>query len=102
MIIKADYIKGYQLRVYFDDGVVRDIDLESFMLSSKYPLISKFLNINLFKKFHVDEWGLCWGDNEFDINPMSIYNGEFDINRQKIFTNKKVRKSLHTFNDEKG
>jgi hypothetical protein len=21
---------------------------------------------------------ICWGDNAFDLNPLSIYNGEFD------------------------
>jgi hypothetical protein len=82
MIVKATYLKDYQLRVYFDDGFIREIDLYPFMSSSNHPLIKKFLNKKLFKKFVVDDWGLRWGDNEFDINPVNIYEGKFDIGKK--------------------
>lgn len=77
-IQKAEYIDGYQLKVYFNDGTIRIINLYAFLMSSKNHLIRKFQNIELFKQFRVEDGTLCWGDNEFDLNPINIYNGEYD------------------------
>jgi hypothetical protein len=54
MIRKAEYIKDYQIRVYFTDGENRTIDLFSFLSASNHPLINKFLDIELFKQFHIE------------------------------------------------
>ena len=80
-IQKAEYIEGYQLKVYFTDGIVKSINLYSFLMSSKNHLIRKFKNIELFKQFQVEDGVICWGDNEFDLNPENIYNGEYDIKK---------------------
>lgn len=78
MIKKAEYIKDYQIKVYFTDGKTRTIDLFNFLSTSNHPLISKFIDIDLFKQFRVEMGTLCWGDNEFDLNPMNIYKGKYD------------------------
>ncbi|MBR6077284.1 MAG: DUF2442 domain-containing protein, partial [Paludibacteraceae bacterium] len=31
-----------------------------------------------FANVKVEYGTICWGDNEFDINPENIYNGDFD------------------------
>jgi hypothetical protein len=79
MINQVEYIKNYQLKIFFNDGVIRNIDLFAFLNNSTHPLIKKYLNIELFKQFKIEDGILCWGDNEFDLNPESIYKGEFDI-----------------------
>ena len=79
MITKAEYIKDYQIKVYFADGEIRTIDLFSFLSASTHPLINKFLDIESFKQFRIEMGTLCWGDNEFDLNPMNIYNGKYDV-----------------------
>lgn len=80
-IQKAEYISGNQLKVYFTDGVVKTINLNAFLMASKNHLIRKFQNIELFKQFRVEDGVICWGDNEFDLNPVNIYNGEYDIKK---------------------
>jgi hypothetical protein len=89
-IQNAEYIEGYQLKVYFKDGAVRTIDLYAFLMASKNHLIRKFQNIDLFKQFRVEDGVICWGDNEFDLNPVNIYNGEYDI---KKTTHRKTTKT---------
>ncbi|MDP2889194.1 MAG: DUF2442 domain-containing protein [Bacteroidota bacterium] len=82
MIQKAEYIKDYQIEVYFTDGNTRTIDLFTFLSTSKHPLINKYLNIELFKQFRIEMGTICWGDNEFDLNPMNIYNGRYDADME--------------------
>ncbi len=78
MICKAKYIKDFQIKVYFTDGTIRSIDLFRFLSSSNHPLINKYLDIELFKQFRIEMGTLCWGENEFDLNPMNMYNGKYD------------------------
>jgi hypothetical protein len=78
MIQKALYIKDYQIEVYFNDGKNRIIDLFNFLSASNHPLINKYLNLDLFQQFHIEMGTICWGDNDFDLNPMNIYNGKYD------------------------
>lgn len=75
---KAIYIKDYQIEVHFNDGKIRTIDLFNFLSTSNHPLINKFLDMELFKQFRIEMGTLCWGDNEFDLNPLNIYNGKYD------------------------
>lgn len=84
MIRKAEYIKDYQIKVYFTDGVIRTIDLFNFLSASTHPLINKFMDIELFKQFHIEMGTLCWGDNEFDLNPLNIYNGKYDTDSGSV------------------
>ena len=91
-ILKAEYIDGYQLKVYFNDGAIRIINLYAFLISSKNHLIRKFKNIELFKQFRVEDGTLCWGDNEFDLNPANIYNGEYD--HKKNYSKKQPREKI--------
>ena len=85
MIKQVIYIKDYQLQVIFKDGVIKNIDLCNFISKSTHPLIRKYLDKNLFKNFHLDYGTICWGDNDFDINPQNIYKGLYDINKKKSF-----------------
>lgn len=79
-INKAEYISDYILRVETDNNQSKLIDLEDFVLKSSHPLINKYKDKNLFKQFHIDDCGvICWGDNDFDINPISIIEGDFDL-----------------------
>ena len=51
MINEAEYIRDYQLKILFVDGIEKIIDLYSFISKSNHPLIRKYLDINLFKNF---------------------------------------------------
>lgn len=68
----------YELEVRFSDGKVVITNFQEFLQASHNPLINKFLNPDLFRTVQLDEFGvMSWGDNEMDINPSSIYAGEF-------------------------
>jgi len=79
MIQKAIYITDYKIYVFFKDGKEKTIDLKEFLQNSTHPLINKFLDVSLFKKIRIENGTLVWGDNEFDLSPMSIYKGDFDV-----------------------
>ena len=76
MIKKAKYLSGHKLKIEFEDGKVVTIDFEKFVFKSEHPLMNKFQDIELFKKFRIDDGVLCWGDNEMDFNPADLYTGK--------------------------
>ena len=78
MIIKAEYVKDYIFKIWFYDGVIKTVDLKSFF-DSDLKSIKKFSTPEKIKQFYLDGDTICWGDNECDIDPNSIYNGEYDI-----------------------
>ena len=71
MITNATYLTGYRIEVEFDNGLKKTIDLQNLLENSNNKLIRKFLKLSLFRKFKVEDGTLVWGDNEFDLNPMS-------------------------------
>jgi hypothetical protein len=80
MISSIKPVGQYLLNVEFENGLSKVIDLGPFLAKSVHPDIIKYRDMNLFSLVHLDETGApCWGDNDFDINPQSIINGEFDV-----------------------
>jgi len=90
----AEYITGYQLKVWFADGTIRIINLYGFINKSKNHLINKYLKLDLFKQFRIEDGTICWGDNEFDLNPLNIYKGDYDL--KKYRSTKEVLKEKQT------
>ena len=73
-------MNGYKLLLTISGKKVskKKIDLEDFLKKSRHPAIQKFLDKRKFRKVKLDKRGaLCWGNNEFDINPESIFRDEF-------------------------
>lgn len=83
-IVRFDILGDYRLRVCFDDGVEKVADMKSFLLTSGNPLIRKFLDKSLFDSVQLDDFGvLVWGDDDMDINPQAIYNGQFSMSHNQ-------------------
>jgi hypothetical protein len=80
MIERAEYIKGYQLRLFFDNNIIKDIDLFDFLNASKLPEVRKCLKFDYFQQFKVENGNLCWGD-EFEIESSQILKGKLDIRK---------------------
>ena len=77
-IVTIKHLEAYKLEVLFEDGTLKLINLETFLKTSNNPLILKYLDLKLFSQVYLDSCGVpCWGDNEMDINPLSILNDEF-------------------------
>jgi len=90
IIVKAEYIEDYKIRVVFKDGTIKIADFKPFLSKTHLWQVKKFLDKELFKKFKVEYGVLRWGDNQFDIGPASIYNGDFDIKTKCTRTTKKT------------
>jgi len=72
-IIKAEYIEGYKLRVFFENGESGIVDFLHY--SAKGGVFSKFKDLSYFKKFVVsEELGTIVWDGEVDIAPETLYN----------------------------
>ena len=69
-ITKAEYIDGYCLRLYFNNGEVRIADLETSLVGEVFlPL----RDIEVFKRFTVKYATVTW-ENEADLAPEYLYD----------------------------
>ena len=72
-IISAKHIKEYTLEVLFDDGKSVTVDFGEFLRKSKNPQIGKYLKIENFKKFNIDNGDLEWNDYDLCFPIYDIY-----------------------------
>jgi hypothetical protein len=80
-IIEAEYFKEYKIKIKFDDGAEKIVDLESYALRS--GIFSEFKNIEFFKKFYIDLNTLCW-PNGADIAPERLYEIGLNANEKSF------------------
>lgn len=73
-VSKVKYLSDYKLEIKFDDGKVNVVDFEKFLNKSQNPMISKYKNINKFKKVEIDTGFLSWNDGEMEISSQTLYN----------------------------
>ena len=70
-VVKADYINDFKIKVLFNDGLEKIVDLKNYINSKKHPFFQPLRNVNEFKKFQVHRT-LVW-DNGADIAPEYLY-----------------------------
>ena len=61
-ITNAEYISGYKILLKFNDGFVRVMDFEPFLRKAMNPDTTKYRQLRNFKKFHLHDGDLMWGD----------------------------------------
>ena len=66
-IIKAEYIQEFTVKIWFNDGLEKIVDLKNYIHTKKHPFFQPLKQIDEFKKFHVHKT-LVW-DNGADIAP---------------------------------
>jgi hypothetical protein len=74
-VVRATSLKGYKLKIEFDDGVGRTIDFGPFLESSHNPQIREFLDAKRFAKFKILDGDLMWGDFELCFPIADLYEG---------------------------
>ena len=72
-IEKASYLGGHKLKLSFNDGVEQMIDFAPFLSSSLNPLIRKYLNLEEFNKYEVDDGDLEWNDYDLCFPVADLY-----------------------------
>ncbi|MEN8121287.1 MAG: DUF2442 domain-containing protein [Bacteroidota bacterium] len=72
-VIKAEYIKGYSIKLNFDNGDSGIVDLKSSIFNDHRKIFEPLRDIEFFKNFSLDSWTLNW-PNEVDFAPEYLYN----------------------------
>lgn len=77
-LVKAvEYLEGYVLKLFFDNGRIKVIDLEDDFLNEDLGIFSELRNIEYFKKVKCDGDTIYW-PNEYDICPTYLYDMGID------------------------
>ena len=65
----AEYLDGYRLRLSFNNGEIRIVDLESYLNG---PIFRSLVNLEDFKRFSIPFNTVQW-DNGADFAPEFLY-----------------------------
>ena len=60
-IINVNYLIGYKIEIKFDDKTTQIIDFEPFLRQNPHPLWNKYLKLENFKKFKIENGNIVWG-----------------------------------------
>jgi hypothetical protein len=71
-VIKAEYLSEFKIKVLFNDGIEKTIDLKNYINAKKHPFFKPLKQINEFKKFKVYKT-IVW-DSRADIAPEYLKN----------------------------
>ncbi|HPI20562.1 MAG TPA: DUF2442 domain-containing protein [Candidatus Kapabacteria bacterium] len=68
-IIKAEYINDYCIKVFFNDGLEKIVDLKNELYGTVFEPLKE---MNIFKNFHIDCNTISW-QNGADFAPEYLY-----------------------------
>ncbi len=69
-VTKAEYLEGYRLIVWFNDGAVKMIDLTGYLHK---PHLAPLKEYGRIRRFQIDLGTIIW-EGEIDIAPEYLYN----------------------------
>ena len=69
-VIKAEYLEGYRLIVWFNDGAVKMVDLTGYLHKAH---LAPLKENGCIRRFQIDLGTILWED-EIDIAPEYLYN----------------------------
>ncbi len=68
-VTNAEYVKGYELEIHFNDGSSGCIDLEGYL---DKPIFEPLNDVEFFRKFKLGSWTVEW-ENGADFAPEFLY-----------------------------
>lgn len=71
-IVKADYIDNFRIKLLFNDGLTKIVDLQEYISNKKHPFFKPLKKVDEFKKFHIHKT-LVW-DTGADIAPEYLHD----------------------------
>jgi hypothetical protein len=74
-VIEAKYVSGYKLLLTFNDGAVRVVDFGPFLAKARNPDTTDYRDLKKFKRFHIQNGDLMWGDYQMIFPIMDLYRG---------------------------
>jgi hypothetical protein len=79
-IKKAKYAGDLSVELFFNDGVVRTVDVGYFLKRRPHPQHNKYIKYDNFKKFHIQNGNIVWGKNEDLSFPIyQLYRGKISL-----------------------
>jgi len=69
VVIKAEYVQEYILRITFDNGTQKTVDCSQWL---KGGIFKPLEDVSYFQLFYVDGWTVAW-PNGADIAPETLY-----------------------------
>ncbi|MBQ2542469.1 MAG: DUF2442 domain-containing protein [Bacteroidales bacterium] len=95
-IIKAEYISGYKLRLWFNNGAVKDVDLSDSLRGNVFvPLKDK----EFFKRFSIRFNTIEW-ENGADFAPEYLYEKGVAVYEPQETTENLVAEDNAPYNPE--
>jgi len=67
------YMGDHKLKLSFNDGMEQMIDFGPFLSASLNPLIRKYLNPEVFKKYEIDNGDMEWNDYDLCFPVADLY-----------------------------
>lgn len=75
-IVEAKYLGGYSIQLVFSDGLTRALDFQPFLERAKNPMTRKFLDLENFKNFRLENGDLLWNDFELCFPVWDLHEGK--------------------------
>ena len=69
----VEYCNEYKLKITFNDGTIQIVDFYPFLSRSFNPLIRKYLEIDLFQNYSIDQGYLEWNDYDLCFPIADLY-----------------------------
>lgn len=74
-VTQAKYVSGYKLLLTFNNGAVRVVDFGPFLAKARNPDTTDYRDLKKFKRFHIHDGDLMWGDYQMIFPIMDLYHG---------------------------
>ena len=68
-------VGDYVLRLRFSDGKTVAVDFGPFLKQSQHPGIRKYLDVQLFNTYRLEQGDLMWGDFDLCFPIADLYEG---------------------------
>lgn len=78
-IVRAEYLNGYRIHLWFSDGKEHVVDFEPFLKAARNPMSTRYRDVKAFKQFRLEEGNLNWNDYEMCFALEDLYNNDIDV-----------------------
>lgn len=94
IIKRVEYLEGYQLKLTFDDGIEKIVDLKKYRNKSIDSVFYPFRDLDFFKSVKLDKrLGTIVWPNGVDLCPDALYERGKEIDRKNVRQNARHKKS---------
>ncbi len=75
-IVRAEYLDGYKIHLWFSDGKSHVVDFEPFLQAARNPMSTRYRELQAFKGFRIEDGNLIWNDYEMCFALEDLYHND--------------------------